>query len=485
MPPDSERLYEDNLRLSQLEYRLQHIHLRSRPRCLGLVLSNRCNIGCIHCYQSKNGDSLLHPAEIGSALRREFMAIYPYLSTLRLQGGELFAITGFRELIEDVSAAVKRPILSISTNATLIDEEWAERIVRTPFQNVTVSLDAALPETYARIRKGGKLEPVLANLRRIVRWKEKLGSPHPYLDSFFVVMRSNFREIPRFLELMTEHSVTTVSFQTVEINAENSSRFPLLAEHEVVASRAEVGELHALLGEALARQRSNFANIRFSGLTTLFEEHGLDTAFLNEKSSGLYPDSDDLSDTPDAGFELCPNPWTTLFVIENGDVHLCFLAEAVGNLYEAPLAEIWNSPRAIAKRSHMTAGRYAAARCSKQWCSWREGKTAALPPSTEMQAALVEIRGLADRRLESETVPSPELASVRRMLAGRDRRVAELEAMIQDNGDEMSQLLGKAQDHIDHLEAKAQQAVHDFEEAEADLRRYRKSRLIRIASKFG
>ena len=69
--------------------------------------------------------------------------------------------------------------------------------VRTPFRNVTVSIDGGTAETYARLRRGADLGQILANVRRIQHWKRKLGSELPYLDSFFVVMRSNFREIPR------------------------------------------------------------------------------------------------------------------------------------------------------------------------------------------------------------------------------------------------------------------------------------------------
>jgi MoaA/NifB/PqqE/SkfB family radical SAM enzyme len=119
---DSCALFEQNQRLSQLEYRRQNLYLRSLPRCLGLVLGNGCNIDCPHCYQAKNGDNLLRPASIGRELRREFAGFYPALATLRIQGGEAFAFAGFRELIEDVRAEVERPILSVSTNGTLIDE---------------------------------------------------------------------------------------------------------------------------------------------------------------------------------------------------------------------------------------------------------------------------------------------------------------------------------------------------------------------------
>ena len=147
---DADRAHRENLRLSQLEYQQRHVYLYSRPRCLGLVLGNACNIDCLHCYQSKSGENLLHPPEIGEVLRRELRAFYPYLSTLRIQGGEVFAIRGFRELIDDVAEVVRRPILNISTNGTLIDDEWAERLVRTPFSNVTVSIDGGTRATHNR-----------------------------------------------------------------------------------------------------------------------------------------------------------------------------------------------------------------------------------------------------------------------------------------------------------------------------------------------
>src|SRR5260370_40407610 len=91
-PADRElEILENNLRLGRAEYFLQRSHLRSMPRSLGLVLGNACNIDCPHCYQEKNGDNLLRPADVGRQLRREFLSLYPYLSTLRVQGGEALA----------------------------------------------------------------------------------------------------------------------------------------------------------------------------------------------------------------------------------------------------------------------------------------------------------------------------------------------------------------------------------------------------------
>ncbi len=563
-------VYEDNLRLSQLEYRQQHIYLRSQPRCLSLVLGNACNIYCPHCYQSKNGDNILRPAEIGRELRREFMGLYPYLSTLRILGGEPFALVGFRELIEDAASTVSRPIISVSTNGTLIDEAWAERIVRLPFSNLTVSIDGGTPATYARLRRGADLDKVLANVQRIQSWKRKLGSALPHLDSFFVVMRSNFREIPQYLELASANGFTDVSLQTMEVNNNNASREPALERDETIADGAEIRELHSIMQEVLPRQRRRFRMIRTSGMTSLFAAQGLDTSFLREESEGLYPDSDDLAeeayldgsgdtavtalrpnaaaaepgpseepaatalrpnaaavepavaaaDRPngapaglavatalrpngaavepgpseepvaialrpngdtapkaappeeDPAAALCPNPWTTLFVAENGDVLVCFLSEPIGNLYETPINRLWNSPQTMAKRSDMVAGRYLESGCSTRWCSWREGKKAPAPRPEKLVELRAETAIFADRAARARAlVPASEtpsaIAPVRRMVASRDRRIKELEVMLDQLCDTNAAIQEKAQEHIGHLEAKAEAAVAELEKTTA------------------
>ncbi len=451
------QIEEDNRRLNRSEYLLERLYLRSRPRFLGLVLGNACNIDCPHCYQAKNSDNLLKPPEIGRELRREFSALYPFLSTLRIQGGEAFAYRGFEEIVEDVRSTLRRPILSASTNGTLIHDGWAERIVRTPFTNLTVSIDGGMPETYARLRRGADLMEVLANVDRVQAWKRRLNSELPVLDSFFVILRSNFREIGSYLELALEHGFAEVTLQTAEINHENSTREPTLVADEVITQAEEVQELHDLMQRVLPPARSVFRAVRVSGLQDLFERHGLDTNFLSEQQNGLYPESDDLAP---AAFELCPNPWTTLFVAENGDVHLCFLSKPVGSLYEESLAAIWNSPAAIAKRSDMAAGRYTQSGCSTNWCSWRDGRQASGLTEDQRRAELETESQAAELLpvLQPGANGPSAIAAARRRLADTDRRMRELEAL--QHG---------AQRHIDHLEAKTEKAVADFRALEREM----------------
>jgi len=505
-------LHEANARLSELEYSLQRLYLHSMPRYLTIVISDRCNIDCPHCYQNKTGDNLLQDPEIGPALRREFSALYPYLSTLRLQGGEVFAIKGFRELVEDVGATTDRPLISISTNGTLIDQAWAERIVQTPFQSITVSFDGGTQGTFEKLRRGARFSKVIENVTRLQELKRTLSSPLPRLDAFFVLMRSNYREILQFLALMKDLGIYEVAFQTILVDPRNLAREPGLV-NEVIKDPEEVRELYFIVREAMVKERAQFSRISWSGLHSLFQQHGLDAEFLDEENSSLYPDrpaksqgelppraerpsptvkdsaiseySGSHSEQPkpisaptlpevrwetDGKIQLCPNPWSMMFVVENGDVLLCFLSDPVGNLYDTPLIKIWNSPRAIAKRSEMIQGRYLASGCSKLWCDWRDGKTCATPTTESRKELLAAFKHIRDKAARPEVEPSTlelpdRLRAVRRVLENRERRILELEASLADLCEKNGLLHDTGQLHIDHLErriAELEDSLHSI-----------------------
>jgi hypothetical protein len=153
-----------------------------------------------------------------------------------------------------------------------------------------------------------------------------------------------------------------------------------------------------------------------------------------------------------------------LFVLENGDVDLCFLSEPVGNLYESPLVKIWNSPRAIAKRSEMIQGRYLSSGCSKLWCDWREGKACATPTSESRKELLHVFKHMRYKVAVPEPEPArpepPErLGAVRRLLQNKERRIRELEATLADLWEKNGLLHDSGQSHIEHLEQQSRESV--------------------------
>lgn len=480
-----------NARLAEVELALGRTYLRSMPRNLGVVIGNGCNIDCPHCYQLKNGDNLFRDAEIGASLRREILSMVPYLSTLRIQGGEVFALRGFDELVTEVASASDRPLISISTNGTLISEDWAERIVAMPFQHMTVSIDGGTPETYARLRRGGDFDTVIGNIRRIAELKRTHRSAFPTLDIFFVVMRSNFREIPALLDLAHELDIQRISFQTMLLDDRNLAREPWLGE-EVICAPDEVAELRGVLQEAASYGRDHRMDLVWSGFRDLFSAHGMDAAFLGEEDSTLTPDRPgrvtEAGDIPMPEFvapevpllpkgaadtRTCSNPWYTMFVTENGDVSICFLSEPVGNLYQTPLVEIWNSPAAVAKRSRMLAGRVTGSGCSELWCKWRDGQTPDAVDPAAWHELLDLFTALVHRLERAKTSEpgveiAPKLRNIRRLVDTQAARIAELEANLSLLWNDNGALHAGGRAHIDSLEEQVRELRLRVAELEQD-----------------
>lgn len=495
-------IYQANLALNRLEHRLGRVRLTSYPTYLSLVLGNRCNIDCPYCYQAKNEDSLLGDPEIGPSLRRELQGFYPFLSTFRVQGGEVFMIRGFRELVEEVATGTRRPLISISTNGTLVNDAWAELMVRTPFQSVTFSVDGATPATYERLRRGAQFETVIENIRRLQAAKSAAGSVHPTVDLFFLLMRSNFREVPQFLDLAADLGIRQVSFQTPLIDHRNLAREPWLGE-ERIEDEGDVRELHAILRQVVPGRRHAFDQLHFSGLQPLFQRWGLSDAVLADAVDCLYPDrgtwapeseevppapagtesagggdlpdpvsAEDLVVSPSGevgDIELCPNPWTMMYVTESGDVHTCFMARPVGSIYETPLLELWNAPQAVAARNSMLLGRYLQAGCSPDWCGWREGKL----PAGLVQLSGGEMSSQFRRRVDAVLATAPEaspepgaaISAVRRNLAARSARIRELEANLVDLCQKNQLML----DEVDHRNQRLTARIAELERQVAGL----------------
>ena len=410
------------------------------PVYLSVVLGTACNIDCRFCYQVRNADALLSPDPLGNDLKRELLAFCPYLTTLRIGGGEVFVLPGFEEFIDAAAGMTSRPIISISTNGTLIDNRWAEKLVDIPLQEVTVSIDGATAATYEYLRRGARLDDVLANVDRIQNIKSRRNSTFPSINFFYVVVRSNYREIPQFLQLAGDHGVPHVCFQTALVDHRNLSRDPALAA-EVAFREDEIRELYEIIRSAIQKQRSSFANVSVSGLHQLFQSCNLATAFLKEDKFSIYPGSSipgtESSDDRD-GIELCPNPWTTMFVSEGGDVRTCFGSLPVGNIYETPLIRLWNCPKVIAARSEMIRGRYSSAGCSGNWCSWRDGKRGKSSakghiskPMTGLRRQLISSIDAPGASAGAAFTTQVGISPVRRLLTERSAKIAELESRVQ------------------------------------------------------
>lgn len=86
-------------------------------------------------------------------------------------------------LPEILKKAVQIPHLRVGfmTNAMLLDEDWAKFLVDLPVAWVAFSVDGVKAQTNDKIRRGAKLEIVEENIRRLISYRARKGSPYPEL----------------------------------------------------------------------------------------------------------------------------------------------------------------------------------------------------------------------------------------------------------------------------------------------------------------
>jgi radical SAM protein with 4Fe4S-binding SPASM domain len=88
--------------------------------------------------------------------------------------------------------------LSVSTNATLLTPELSRGLLASPLTWIGISLDGALPETYAQMRTGGSLEDVMARVRGLLELNATQPREFPTLGLQIIATNRTRPELEQF-----------------------------------------------------------------------------------------------------------------------------------------------------------------------------------------------------------------------------------------------------------------------------------------------
>ncbi len=169
---------------------------------LKLRFGQLCNIRCIMCVQ----DHRRGPCLDLEAIRRN-VDLAPFAS-LEMEGGEPLFMKDSRGFFDLAASLGKR--VSFLSNGTLIDEEWAEKIARHSAY-IYVSLNGATKATHELVNAGSKWENVLRNIRRVRRWRRRLGSD-VVIRGHMTLVRENLDEVPLFIRTFKGLGVDRICF---------------------------------------------------------------------------------------------------------------------------------------------------------------------------------------------------------------------------------------------------------------------------------
>ncbi|MBN1462457.1 MAG: SPASM domain-containing protein [Paludibacteraceae bacterium] len=191
--------------------------LVGNPITLSIEPVNYCMLSCPEC-PAGNGSLTRKAGQMSlftySSLIKQAAPYVSYL-TLYFQGEPLL----HPNFIEFIQVAKENKIYtSSSTNAQLLNDEMAEKIVKSGLNKLIISIDGTTQETYEKYRVGGSLEKAKEGVKAIVKWKKALQLNYPFVELQFLVLKHNEHQLPEIKQLAKELGVNKLSLKTAQIN---------------------------------------------------------------------------------------------------------------------------------------------------------------------------------------------------------------------------------------------------------------------------
>jgi tetratricopeptide (TPR) repeat protein/sulfatase maturation enzyme AslB (radical SAM superfamily) len=185
-----------------------------KPSTLVLSYDRTCNLACPQCRSSFYSASRAQQEQMERDYQQFILTVARDATAVTLDGsGEVFSSRHSRRIL----GLLKRdqyPNLkfSIISNGQLFDRRSFETFdLKGRLMQVDISIDAACPETYKVVRRGGDFNRLLRNLQFLDDLRIKEGEGFR-LVLRFVVSAMNFREIPEFVTLARRFHADSILF---------------------------------------------------------------------------------------------------------------------------------------------------------------------------------------------------------------------------------------------------------------------------------
>jgi radical SAM protein with 4Fe4S-binding SPASM domain len=241
------------------EFRLwQEIEARRVPLSFDLELTARCNNDCGHCYNNL-------PAGDHEARRRELTtAEISDIAGQAVSFGALWClITGgeplLREDFAEIYLALKQKglLVSVFTNACLLNEEHVALFSKYPPRDVEVTAYGVTEETYERVtRRRGSYAAFRRGLHTLLD-----GGVRVRLKA--MALRSNVHELPEIAAFCREHTKDYFRFDPfLHLRADGNRQ----RNEAIIAERLSPSEIVAI--EQSDEERSNFLRRECNELIT-------------------------------------------------------------------------------------------------------------------------------------------------------------------------------------------------------------------------
>lgn len=301
-----------------------------KPVNVIIDITNKCNLRCRHCSVWSDSQKTTNMSE--HQVKMLLSDLEDWLGTFKFGfcGGEPLLRN---DLIDIIQFACRKGIITgVISNGVLLDEKWAEQLLSSGISSVTISLDGITPQTHDFVRgTPGTFAQATAAVKHLKDLRKKYNSK-TRITINTVILESNLDELVDILNWVETNDLDDIWFAPLGQNFGASvGNADWSKENDLWVKRLD--KLDQVLDE-LIRRKKNGSPINNT------------ISHLNSLRHYFRPNCSVKPPTCEAGI-------TTIGISANGDMVLCPYMEALGNVMNSDLKEMWNSDKAVRIRNQI------------------------------------------------------------------------------------------------------------------------------------
>lgn len=202
---------EDNLLLYRKSRKENSSDCPNLPLNLLVEVTSKCNLSCRMC-------NIHHDSKSGIVISEDLLE-----STFKLaKAAKAVSPFGLGEPLihPDIVRIVGRykadgAFVGLVTNGMLLTERISRGFIENRLDQLVVSVDAADPDLFAKIRKGADLQKISDNITTLNHLKKTLHAGNPSLALNVVVQSANFSQLPQIIHLAEKWDIHFITFVPV------------------------------------------------------------------------------------------------------------------------------------------------------------------------------------------------------------------------------------------------------------------------------
>ena len=235
--------------------------MTSPPARVILSHDRSCNIACPSCRKELIQLDHARTRALDGLFETSLLPLLTEARAIKVTGsGDPFGSRHFRSVLRRIPVLPGQRRLQLHTNGLLFDERaWMGLGLEDKVDSVWISIDAARPETYAVLRRGGDFATLTRNLEFLGLLRAHGAFNSLRLD--FVVQAENYREMGEFVDLARRVGadgvyflrlrnwghVSPARFREIDVcdarHPEHGALLEMLADPRLAAANVELGTL--------------------------------------------------------------------------------------------------------------------------------------------------------------------------------------------------------------------------------------------------